>query len=102
MSEIEVELENALVDLARATDSRGRHIILGPRISLIDIALLKSKMPTALEYGIYLKSLMEPINSKTFWTDQNGEETLAHNIGLLAKAWELRARYERLMTKGES
>jgi hypothetical protein len=102
MSEIEVELENALVDLARATDSRGRHIILGPRISLIDIALLKSKMPSAREYGLFIKEMLEAVTDKSIWPEENGEETVAHNIGLLAKAWELRARYERLMTKGES
>lgn len=88
-----VEYEQALINLKHATDSRGLKIMLGPR-TRFESASFPGEMPSARDYGVYLRSFLNPVGSDSVFIDN--ETNFARNAKLLAAAWEAAARYEEL------
>lgn len=104
-----VEYKQALINLKHATDSRGARIMLGPTSGPLDFdnpLKLKSKMPAARDYGVYLKDFVRHVAPSSefvsFEQEANkrhrlaNESNFARNCKLLAAAWEAAARYEEL------
>lgn len=96
----EVEYETALINLKQATDSRGLKVMLGPHARNHDsMNPLRFSMPSARDYGLYLKHFLEPVHTNSHFLDN--EANFARNAKLLATAWEAAARYEELKARDE-
>lgn len=100
IQEAEREFEEALIGVHGARDAEDRYIIL---LSM-SLRGFNDAMSKTRELPIRSADIIDRINElmsmlaqgSSAYLHVKGEETLAHHIGLLAKAWEACARYERI------
>jgi len=68
-------LEQALVDIARATDAKG-----------LKILLLRGNPPREWDFRLAIERLATGL-AAAVWIDPNGEENAAQNLELLVRGW---------------
>jgi hypothetical protein len=95
LTQLERAFEAALIEVMKATDGAGLKVMIVPSRPPKDSCYrptMESSIPRPEDFAAKITELLGA-NYIEIRTEYRGEEALARNIGLLAKAWEASVRY---------
>jgi hypothetical protein len=81
-------MEQVMIAIVRATDSRGFPIVLGPGTRGV---------PRPWQYIASIRALISPLEERTIYPS-NGEATLSKNVELLVRGWRASIEYWKYHT----